>query len=268
MAVDHRFIDYDLSEVPIDAGAGLIEQTDDELLAATSHIPLFSEEFPEQMVPRSQWRERALANVEKYRATTRQIYSQSRTSACVGFGIAQAFETRRTRLRGGDIWTPMSGMSLYKRIGRTLYSGAYIPDGINEAVTRGILPLDTEENEGKFDLTWGITDWSSRFPGDWEKTANKFRITKWARCYGEDEVMSAMLAGYTGVVGRDRHCVPYVYVDYDGYDPYIAYANSWSPQWGDRGFGYDSFRVFRQLNLYVIIEITAYVPEMMDVEAG
>lgn len=256
--IDRRFVDVDLSDVPEDQSSGWLEQTDEEMLAATKHIKLFSEEFPDKMIPRSQWREMALANVDKLRKTTKQIYSQSRTSACVGFGIGQAAETRSNRLLGVDRWTPLSGMSLYKRIGRTLMSGAYIPDGINHAVEEGILPLECPQNEGRYEHTWPLLEYYKDFPDNWLRTAKGFRITKWARCQGAEEVMSALLTGFTGVVGRNRHCVPYVYPDFDGNTPYACYANSWSPNWGDEGFGYDSIRVFDSLQFYVILEMSVF----------
>jgi hypothetical protein len=65
-----------------------------------------------------------------------------------------------------------------------------------------------------------------------------------------------MLKKRCGIVGRSRHCVPYVYLDFDGNSPVVAYANSWSRSWGDSGFGYDSERVFRDLVCYVILEVS------------
>ena len=53
--------------------------------------------------------------------------------SCVGFSICQAIETTLTRNYGRRHWVSLSGMSLYKRIGRSAGSGAYIPDGIAQA---------------------------------------------------------------------------------------------------------------------------------------
>jgi hypothetical protein len=68
-------------------------------------------------------------------------------------------------------------------------------------------------------------------------------------------IASALLKRRTGIVGRSKHCVPYVYLDFSGRSPVAAYANSWSKDWGDGGFGYDSERVFGSLVMYVILEV-------------
>ena len=48
--------------------------------------------------------------------------------------------------------------------------------------------------------------------------------------------------------------MPYVVLAYDkGF--YAPYSNSWSAQWGDEGFGYDSQRTYRNLTLYLILDI-------------
>ena len=256
-------IDVDFNAVvPADQSLGWIEQSDDEMLMAAGDIGSFESEYPQLMVPKSERKERALANKDKWRRTIRNIVSQGRTSACVGFGSSQALETTLTR-RSGQ-YTQLSGMSVYKEIGRSLMSGAYIPDGMNQIVEVGALPLDTDENRERFDLVWGITDWSKRFPAGWEKQANEFRVSKWATARGEDEIESALINGFCGIVGRSRHCVPYVYLDFDGNSPMACYANSWSANWGDDGFGYDSSRTYRNLTLYLVLEVV--VPSFLNDE--
>jgi hypothetical protein len=81
-----------------------------------------------------------------------------------------------------------------------------------------------------------------------------FRVTKAAKAQGTEMIASALLKKRTGIYGRSRHCVPPVYLDFDGNSPMAAYANSWG-EWGDQGFGYDSERVFSGLILYVILEV-------------
>lgn len=256
MSVPTQFIDVDLSQPPADQLTGLMPQSEEEvLLGAGEIVGSFASEYPQLMVPRSQRKEIAARKWPQQRATVRQIYSQGRTSACVGFGAAQALETTRTRRYGAPHHVSLSGMSVYKEIGATLMSGAYISDGMKQIVKTGVLPLDTPENRERFSLVWGLQDWSSRFPAGWTSHAQHFRVAKWAVARGADEIESALLNDLCGIVGRQQHCVPYVGLTYDGNAPYVPYANSWSSSWGDRGFGYDSRRIYDSLSLYLILEV-------------
>lgn len=261
MSIDRKHIDVEFDSVP-DQETGLIEQTDDEIMAAAGDIGSFEDSYPSLMVPRAERKARALVMRDRYRASVTISAGQSRTSACVGFGSAQALETRLTRTYGKSNYVQLAGMSVYKEIGRTLMSGAMISDGMNQIVQVGALPLSTPENDQRFDLTWDRLDWNGRFPRGWEKHANEFRVTKWATAKGADEIESALLNGFTGIVGRSRHCVPYVYLDYNANDPVAIYANSWSSNWGDEGFGADSQRTYRSLTLYLPLEIV--VPDFIE----
>lgn len=257
-------IDVDFDSDPHDTG--LIPQTFDEVLAgAESIVGSFEETYPQLMVPRSRRKEIASQKWNPQRATVKQIYSQSRTSACVGFGSAQALETTIVRRYGSANHVKLSGMSVYKEIGRTLMSGAYISDGMNQIVTTGALPLATPDNKDRFPLTWGLLDWSGRFPTGWERAANEFRVAKWATARGADEIESALLNDFTGIVGRSRHCVPYCGLTYEGRNSYAAYANSWGSDWGDLGWGYDSSRIYDNLTLFLILDVV--VPDWLSTPA-
>lgn len=258
--IKREYIDYDLTVVPQDQSTGWIEQTDEEMLAAYGPMKGFEEEFPEFMVSKADRKAMAAEKWPLQRETVRRIYSQGRTSACVGFGAAQALETHYTRRFGAANHVPLSGMSVYKEIGRSLMSGAYIPDGMNQIGRVGALPLNTPENKEKFELCWDIIDWSSRFPNGWEQKC-PCRVTKFAKAQGPDEIESALLHDFVGIVGRSSHCVPYVGLTYDRDDPIVPYANSWG-NWGDEGFGYDSKRVYGRLTLFLILEVAVpqYIP--------
>jgi hypothetical protein len=246
-----RLIDYDFTIVPDDQSTGLIEQTEDELLAAFAGLPWFDEICADEMVPSNQWEARSEKTKAAYRGTVARIYSQGRTSACVGFGTAQAVETTCTRRYGRKNWVPLAGMDVYSDIGRSLMSGAYIPDGIQRASEIGVLPLRDPATVGKFAVTFPGLEYKWNRPSGWELTAGHFRVTKAAKVQGKEMMVSAALKGRCIIVGRSRHCVPYVYYDY----PNMAYANSWTPDWGDDGFGFDSERTFGGLVGYVPLEV-------------
>lgn len=257
MPVDTRHVDVDLSVVPDGFESGLLEMDERDILAASQFgSGDFESEYPQLMLTKDQRHALAKARQESFRADTRQIYSQSNSSACVGFGSAQCLETSIVRQHGRKNWVPLSGMWVYSGIGSSYSSGAYIPDGMNEIAKNGACPLATDENEDKDFVTWALLNFNKRRPADTFKQALEFRVTKWCVARGADAIESALAQGFCGIVGRDRHCVPYTYLDFDSRgNPFAAYANSWSPQWGDAGFGYDSARVYDRLALYLAMEV-------------
>lgn len=262
MSINPSFVDYDFTIVPDDQSTGLIEQPPAELLGSFADIPWLDEiAGGEEMVPRSEWKARAAAIRDDLRATVAEIYSQGRTSACVGFGSAQALETTVTRAYGRKHRVPLSGMDVYSDIGRTLMSGAYIPDGVKRITEIGCLPLRTPETSAEFAVTFPALEYKWRRPAGWGPIAAQFRVTRAAKAQGTDMVASGLLKRRCGILGRSRHCVPYVYLDYNGNSPVAAYANSWSRSWGDAGFGYDSERVFRDVVVYFILEV-AFQPRI------
>ena len=254
--IDPKWIDNDLTIVPDDQEGGLIEQPPAELLASFAEVPWFDEICADEMVPRSEWKERSQRIFDEQRATIQQIVSQGREGSCVGFSITQGIETTLTRRYGKRHWVDLSGVSLYTRIGRSASSGAYIPDGIKEATADGVLPVDSAENKSKYDHTHPRTGFRNRLPSGWESTGRMFRITKAAKAQGRDMIASALIKNRIGIVGRQRHAIPYIGLAFRGNDPLACYANSWSASWGDSGFGYDTERTFRNLVMYVILEVS------------
>lgn len=251
-----QWIDYDLTVTPDDHGAGLIEQPPAELLASFQGLPWYDEICADEMIPRSRWKDLALSLRTDLRSTVAQIYSQGATGSCVGFSTAQAVEVTLNRRYGKRNRVPLSGMSVYDQIGRSLQSGAYIPDGIAFVQESGPLPLRTAATQDKYPVTFPYLEWKWRRPSNWKDTARLFRVTKAAKAQGADMIASALLKRRVGVVGRSRHAIPYVYLDFSGNLPLAAYANSWG-SWGDGGFGYDSERVFGSLVMYVILEVAS-----------
>lgn len=254
---DSRWIDVDFTIPPEDQATGLIEQPPAELLGSYAEIPWFDELCASDMIPKSEWRARSEATKAAFRKTVVEIYSQGRTSACVGFGTAQAVETTLTRRYGVKHRVPLAGMDIYTDIGRTLMSGAYIPDGIKRVSEIGVLPLRTPATQGKYAVTFPGLEYRWSRPAGWREVSGWFRVTKAAKVQGAEMHVSAALKGRAIVVGRKQHCVPYLLYDW----PNMGYANSWSAQWGDAGWGYDSERTFRDLVGYVILEV-AFRPDI------
>jgi hypothetical protein len=151
-------------------------------------------------------------------------------------------------------------MSVYDLIGRSLMSGAYIPDGVQCLIETGPLPLDTTENRAKYAVCFPGLSYKWKRPAGWQNVAKLFRVTKAAKAQGTEMIASALLKKRCGIWGRKRHCVPPCYLDFDGNSPMVAYPNSWGA-WGDEGWGYDSESVFRDLVMYVILEV-AFRPDI------
>ena len=125
-------------------------------------------------------------------------------------------------------------MSMYKRIGRSPNSGAYIPDAADEIFSRGILPVTGEPWPHTFPQDTG---WSTPLPSGWEATGRKWK----AVVYSVDDEEAGFRVGmdwrWGRQIGRSSHSLNAI-----GYNGKWWYENSWGKGWGDHGksIGYDS----------------------------
>lgn len=262
--IDSQWIDNDLTP-PSEMGSGYIEDTQRELLRS-SNMMTFEAARPGLMVPRSEWKDRSQRLVRQYRDDVRSIKDQGSNGSCVGFGSAQMLEVTLIRRYGLRHWVELSGMSIYKRIGRSSSSGAMVDDGM-DAVIEGVLPADTEANKAKYKHTHNYRNFSTPLPSGWLETGKMFRGVSFVVARGIDMIASALLNGFCGIVGRQGHCIPYVYLDFNGNNPVAAYANSWRPSWGDEGFGYDSESITRNITCWILLDVVTrpelQVPELV-----
>lgn len=255
MAIDRKWIDVDFENEPQECG--LMPQTDEEVMRSFGPMASFETSYPELMIPQSQRKELALKKWPMQRRSLGPRKNQKRTSACVGFGSAKALENAIRRKYGIKNGVETSGMDVYKDIGRTLMSGAMISDGMDRIVTVGAMPLDTPANRAKFgDQVWAneASDYSKRRPSNYPDKC-PMRVAKFAKAQGQDEIESALLSDFLGIVGRSSHCINYCGLMFDGNDSFVPYDNSWGSDWGDDGIGYDSVRTYRNLTLYLILEV-------------
>jgi hypothetical protein len=111
---------------------------------------------------------------------------------------------------------------------------------------RGILPLDDDANKARgFKHMMPNTGFRTAFPQGWEETGKLFRATEWLNIKGVNELISALILRYPVVVGRSGHSICYCDPLYREGDLMVKYANSWSPEWGEKGFGYDTLSKIR-----------------------
>jgi len=126
-------------------------------------------------------------------------------------------------------------MSMYKRIGRSANSGAYIPDAAAEIFRLGILPVTGEPYPHTFPQDTG---WSTPLPSGWETTARLWKAVVYTVDDEESGFRVGMDARLRWQIGRSGHSISSG--GYTGRSWW--YENSWGTRWGDLGksIGYDS----------------------------
>lgn len=201
------------------------------------------------LIPNGQWEELARKlDAEKSNAAflLNRVYNQQQEGSCVGNATAQCVEGTMTGQVGFDRKIDLSAISIYKAIGSSPQSGAYVGDALERICDVGVLPLDTPENRAKFgDHVMPATGFRSPWPQGYESTAAKFRGLEFYEIDTEAEMMSALLQGFFVVVGREGHSIVYCAVVYQDGKRMFAFCNSWG-SWGqaygnlDYGFGFDT----------------------------
>lgn len=176
-----------------------------------------------------------------------EIKDQKQEGSCTAQAITQAMQILQARQVGKDNVRKLSAMGLYKRIARSAQSGSVISDGIDEAVSRGMVPLDCPENRAIYgDVVMANVGFSKPMPEGWEEVARQFKADEWLSVKGVEQVVTAAIKGHPQVVGRDGHAICYIRPQYRRGVLGFIYPNSWSLKWGEPlagfegGFGWDS----------------------------
>lgn len=250
MNIDPRYldVDFDTEASQLGMGTGFLGFDGQTPL----EIPSFSSAIP--LVPSSQWKE-LCRKIEETKSSgaylVTRIYNQGQEGSCVANAAAQAHEICQALQFGHSQVVPLSAISLYKRIGTSPGSGAYLKDALAEMQSRGILPLNTADNQVRYPHTMPATGFYSRFPDGWEETAKRFRLVEYYRTWDLDELISALLLGFPVMVARRQHAICYVQPFYKDDSLHVLYVNSWG-NWGQPagymkyGFGVDSFALVEQ----------------------
>lgn len=209
--------------------------------AADDEVPL---------IPESQWRSEAETLDGMGGGLDRlvvNIFDQGSEGSCVGNATTQCHQVMQAAQFGKANVVKLSAISLYKRIGSSPNSGAMVDDALDEVAARGILPLDTPENRAKFgSMVMPPRGYFTPMPVGWENIAKQFRSDEKLIIRSEAALFSCLFRGFPIVVGRAGHSILYLRPVWSGGQWLIKYVNSWTPQWGEAGFGYDSARLFRE----------------------
>lgn len=189
-----------------------------------------------QPIPKSEWSKwTARFPITRLAKSIRNITEQTMGS-CVGHACANGIEAGEYTMAGDLFFRKISGMSMYKRIGRSPNSGAYIPDAADEVFARGILPVVGEPYPHTFPQDTG---WSTPMPSGWEETGRLWKAVVYSVSDQESAFRTRMDWRLRDQFGRSSHSISGFAVTASGK---WAYENSWGVDWGDLGksIGYDS----------------------------
>ena len=242
---DDRWLDVDFTqEAPYTFG---------DLGAQTFGWPSFEERFG--TLSEAEIRE-AIAHMDAHGGSldllVTRIFDQRQEGSCVANATGQAHQLAQAVMLGVDRVVQVSAISLYKRIGRTASSGAFVSDGWKELNRRGILPLDTPENRERFgEHVMPNTGFNVPFPAGWESTGIQFAGIEAWNINTMAGLESALCKRFPVVVGREGHSICYCRPMRDSRGRRIhKYVNSWSEDWGENGFGFDSEAKIQQAARY------------------
>lgn len=203
---------------------------------------LFRDKFT--VIPKSEWRglvEKKNALKTNLRNLVVAICDQNGEPSCTSNSTVQNHQIRQAVQFGKDRVIRLSPISIYRHVG-SRNSGSSVDDNLYYLRDNGALPLDCTENASR-----GIqglhphNGYGVKEPSNQVELRRFFRCDEWVLAQTYDEFVSMILMGYAMSYGRQGHCICSTDVDYDSRDNLVhPYANSWSDEWGDEGFGVDS----------------------------
>jgi hypothetical protein len=260
--IDPRFIDC---EFPADPNYKFGALAPDALKGFCAGFGAYEDRYG--VIPTNEWVEMAAAIEEADEGAewlVTRIYDQGQEGSCVGNAKAQQCEILQAKQYGRDRVVPMSAISIYDWIGRSAQSGAYVPDASEQAKDVGVLPLDTTQNRAIFGAhVKPATGFGRAYADGWKETAKLFKDDEQLVIRTYEGLVSAMLRGDVGPVGRDGHCICYAGVPRFTTNSVNSirqpYPNSWKYTWGvplghmRGGFGFDTYNTIRRAAGYLIV---------------
>ena len=206
------------------------------------HLPVFERSPIGQIIPRNEWRSR-IADRPPMRPLVGQIMEQ-RYGSCASHATTMAFEVCWNLAYGKEDWFGFSPNSLYPHVSDRPNQGSTITGNAKQLQTVGLLPRPGQkaqqlmQDAGIPVNTREENDYYGTFPSGWKETAKHFIAPEAFDIGTYEGLITALLIGCPCVVGRRGHAICHLDPQDDGTS--VEYANSWSPQWGDEGFGIDT----------------------------
>lgn len=269
--IDPRFIDAVFPSFDEFVIGEIRPQLQDELDALCAAMPTYEDAFPP--IPTNEW-------VEISRETEAQnagiewlqsrVMNQGREGSCVYNMLAQKLELCQAKQFGKANVIPLSAISGYQQNGRSPNSGSSVPGALEYGRSKGLVPLDTEENRKLFgEAVMPHTGFYSRRPAGADEAAANFKIDEYYVVRSYEGLVSAGLRGDTSGIGREGHSIEYLRPTFKTSSVnslLYPYANSWGEAWGfamagfKGGFGADSVNQVRKSAGYAFIATSIVVP--------
>lgn len=182
-------------------------------------FPMASERIA--IVPRSEWAARA--KEISLRPFVKTVLDQDGVGSCATEGAAQAIMIARAF--AGLPHVALNPWSIYATTSGGRDAGSSIDENLRFIQQYGCCPMDAwPRSKG----------WRAKPDAAAMREAAKYKAIEVYDIASVDEMVSALLTGFAVVYGANGHCVVKVqHLDESkGLD-----VNSWSPSWGDEGFG-------------------------------
>lgn len=197
-----------------------------------------AEPFPDKLlIPRAEWRDR----IEERKKTKRvlkdrllkagiQVKDQNGTNYC--WINAPTFCVEAIRFLQNEKHVVLSPASAGARIKNYRNVGGWGKEGLEFIVEHGVCPVDRWPANG-INRSYATAENVAE--------AKKYRVDEWWELEPRnlDQTISCLLRGYPIAVGYNwwRHEVTLVDADWVGNEAVGVIANSWSTNWGEKGYG-------------------------------
>lgn len=236
------------------------------------------------LAPSTQIRHRGLPSSVDLSSNMPPVGNQGQQASCVAWAVAYAAKSYQEKVernwqydspvRGGPGQRVFSPAYVYNQINGGNDNGSVIDDAMRVAVQQGIAPWAA--------MPYNVSDYRRQPPSSARQQATSFKARSYKRIPGHnlDAVKSELASGNPVVFGipvddafynlgnrvYDRqngrtyggHAMTLVGYDDNKRSPNgdvgaFKLINSWGTSWGDRGYGWISYRMFRQLNPYILV---------------
>lgn len=249
MNIDPKYIDVDFQKEAPNVGR-LMGALPRETTYGNAGIPRYQD--VEDLIPQSEWPALIKQHEAQYGLIAphiSRIYDQNGEPSCVSNAFCQAYEIVMAKMLGKENVVPLSAINLYERVG-SRSSGSTLEANMREMTTRGVLPLDNEENRKRFKHVAPANGYGRAHPDGWEETGKLFQNAEWADIGSVAEFGTALCKGQPVIYARAGHCILAILIALINGQMKWGYVNSWG-QWGARvnaefgyGLGIDSMRDF------------------------